>query len=368
VTGVESDPVELLTSSLKIYSPTSQESAMAAFLGARMKALGYSKVRTDRAGNVLGEAGSGGISLLLCGHMDTVPGYLQVRKTKGMIYGRGASDAKSPLCAMLIAGSKAAGSGVSITFAGVTQEEGDGRGIEQIVRRGEKFDYAVFGEPGSAQRMTLGYRGRVSVNISVKTHGGHAGSPWAHRSAFDEFSSFLERLRAYERSKSIPGDHYRSLSLTPTLVKAGSFHNVVPSLCEATLDLRVPPGMTVAAAVRGVRTAAEPSEEGVSIDVTPGEPTEPYEADPSSRIVRAFQRAILLRLGVRPGLVRKTGTGDMNTFAHRTGAACVTYGPGDSRTSHTDGEAVKVADYLNSIEVLTEAIRQMGALGSGISN
>ena len=59
---------------------------------------------------------------------------------------------------------------------------------------------------------------------------------------------------------------------------------------------------------------------------------------------------------------RKTGTGDMNTFAHKKSAACVTYGPGLSRTSHTDGEMVHIRDYLGSIEVLKEAIHQLVAL------
>jgi acetylornithine deacetylase/succinyl-diaminopimelate desuccinylase-like protein len=62
-------------------------------------------------------------------------------------------------------------------------------------------------------------------------------------------------------------------------------------------------------------------------------------------------------------LVRKTGTGDMNTFAKRKHAECVTYGAGMSKTSHTDDEMVEVKDYLGSIDVLTEAIRQLGNLG-----
>ena len=47
--------------------------------------------------------------------------------------------------------------------------------------------------------------------------------------------------------------------------------------------------------------------------------------------MRAFQRAILLKLKTKPSLVRETGTGDMNIFAHRKSAACVTYGPGLSQ-------------------------------------
>ena len=364
MTRAAEDPVRLLVDSLKIYSPTTEESELASFLAETMDRLGYSKVRIDRAGNALGEIGRGRTRLLFCGHMDTVPGKLPVRKTAEEVYGRGAADAKSPLCALLLAGAGAVDSGVRISFAGVTQEEGDGAGIEQLMGSGSKFDYAVFGEPSGADRITIGYRGRVSLHVTVKTGGGHAGSPWAHRSAFDEFSSMLSRLRKYEHSKEVQGDHFRSLSVSPTLVRAGSFHNVIPSQCEATLDLRLPPSIPSSKALAEIRSLAEESGEGVQIKVKPGEPTEAYEADASSKLVRAIQRAILLRLKTRPGLIRKTGTGDMNTFAQRNRAECVTYGPGLSKTSHTDGEMVRVKDYLDSIEVLKEAVLQLEALGS----
>jgi len=357
--------VSLLLDALRIYSPTTEESELARFLATKMERLGYERVHIDRAGNALGEIGKGRARLLLCGHMDTVPGMLPVKNRQGRIYGRGAADAKSPLCALLVAGSQAADSGIRVTFAGATQEEGEGAGIEELIRSGARFDYAVFGEPSGANRITIGYRGRVSLHVTVRTAGGHAGSPWAQRSAFDEFTQLLSRLRAYEREREVQGDHFRSLSVSPTLVKAGSYHNVIPSLCEATLDLRLPPSITSSAATEEIRRVARQTDEGAQVEVRPGEPTEAYEADAGSTLVRAFQRAILLRLKTRPSLVRKTGTGDMNTFAHKRRTACVTYGPGLSRTSHTDGEMVQVRDYLGSIEVLKEAIHQLDALSPG---
>jgi [amino group carrier protein]-lysine/ornithine hydrolase len=365
MTGASGEAVDVLLDALRIYSPTTQEAELAAFLTERMDMLGYSKAHIDRAGNAIGEIGTGRTRLLLCGHMDTVPGKLPVIRKEGRVYGRGAADAKSPLCALLLAGAAMADSGIRTTFAGVTQEEGEGAGIEEVIRSGETYDYAIFGEPSGANRITVGYRGRVSLYVTVKTAGGHAGSPWAQRSAFDEFASLLSRVKAYERSKEVAGDHFRSVSVSPTLVKAGVYHNVIPNQCEATLDLRLPPGMPSSKAVAEIQHAAEQTDEGVQIDVRPGEPTEAYQADTGSRLVRAFQRAIILRLKTRPGLVRKTGTGDMNTFAHKKQAECVTYGPGSSSTSHTDGEMVEVRDYLNSIEVLKEAIRQLVALRKG---
>jgi len=359
------EPVRLLLDSLKIYSPTTKEASYARFLAEKMEKIGYSRVRLDRAGNVLGQAGKGKVKLLLCGHMDTVPGRLPVRKTGDSVYGRGAADAKSPLCALLIAGSEATDSGVAVTFAGVTEEEGDGAGINELMAGPGDFDYAVFGEPGGANRVTVAYRGRLAVRLTMKTEGGHAGSPWAYRSAFDEFSKALSRLREFEESKGIPGDRFGSISLTPTLVRAGTFHNVVPNTCQATLDVRLPPGMPSAKAVSGIRQAVGRPSDGVSVRIEPGEPTEAYEVDSASPLLRAFQRAIILKLKDRPGLIRKTSTGDMNTFAHRMRTDCVTYGPGISSTSHTDGEVVQIADYLNSIEVLKEAFRQLATLRAG---
>ena len=365
MTATATDPVRLLVESLRIYSPTTEEGELASFLADRMKLLGYSKVRLDRAGNVIGEAGKGRTSLLLCGHMDTIPGALPVRKTRDAIFGRGAADAKSPLCALLVAGAEAADAGIRVTFAGVTEEEGDGAGIEELIRSGRRFDYAVFGEPSGADRLTIGYRGRVGLRLSVRTAGGHAGSPWAHKNAFDEFVSIVARLKQYESSRAVEGDHFRSLSISPTLVRAGSYQNVVPSQCEGTLDLRLPPSVLSSTAVKEMRAIAEKSSDGVQVELIAGVPTEAYEADAGSTLVRAFQRAIITSLKAKPKLVRKTGTGDMNTFARSRGAECLTYGPGPSAASHTDGETVQVRDYLNSIKVASEAIRELAALDPG---
>ena len=237
--------------------------------------------------------------------------------------------------------------------------------MEQLIRSSDKFDYAVFGEPSGANRITVGYRGRVSLYVTVRTSGGHAGSPWAQRSAYDEFNLLISRLKHYERSKEVAGDHFKSVSISPTLVRAGTYHNVIPHTCEAILDVRLPPSIPSFRAVEEIRYHATQTDEGVMIDVSEGKPTEAYEADTTSTLVRAFQRATLLELRTRPSLVRKTDTGDMNTFALKKSAACVTYGPGLSRTSHTDGEMVQVKDYLGSTEVLKEAILQLDALGQG---
>jgi len=363
MSGVGPDPVRLLVDSLRIYSPTGKEQKLASYICRQMKNFGYRRVRIDRAGNATGEIGRGKRKLLLCGHMDTIPGELPVRVKGHHVYGRGAADAKSALCALLVAGSRAAGASLSITFVGATREESDGLGIQTIVRSRKKFDYAIFGEPSGAGRVTIGYRGRVGMRLVLRTKGGHAGSPWAHTSAVDKFYEVLSSFRDYERRKTLANDHFRSLTITPTIVEAGSFHNVVPPVCSVTFDVRLPPGTKgseVSAALR--RNAADAVAGSASIEMHFGEATEAYEADPNSTLVRAFQRAVIIAMGAKPTLVRKTGTGDMNTLASAMKVQCVTYGPGDSKLSHTDSESVSVKDYFSSIRVLAEAIVQIEVL------
>jgi LysW-gamma-L-lysine carboxypeptidase len=362
MSGVEPDPVELLVDSLKIHSPPSAEAKYATFLTGVLKSLGYSRVRSDPAGNVLGELGRGSRTLLLCGHMDTVPGMLTVRREGDLLFGRGAADAKSPLCALLVAGARSTDAGLRVTFAGVTREETDSLGIQQIAASQRKFDYAVFGEPSGAGRVTVGYRGRVGMHLNIATAGGHAGASWANASAFDEFLSVLSRLKELETRETVKGSGFDSLSVTPTVVQAGKHRNVVPPTCDATFDVRIPPRLKSASVISSIKAALGPHSEGAKVRLDFEEPTEAYQAPRDSTIVRAFQRAIILRLKSRPVLTKKTGTGDMNYFASKTDAECVTYGPGAADASHREDESVSLRDYVASIDVLTEAISQLGRL------
>ncbi|MDA4128045.1 MAG: M20/M25/M40 family metallo-hydrolase [Thaumarchaeota archaeon] len=357
------EAVPLLTEVLKVYSPTKKEGKLARLLARRMEQLGYSKVRVDEAGNVLGHVGSGKTRILLCGHMDTVPGNLPVRVGKGRISGRGAVDAKAPLCALIIAGSRLRDMKLAtLTVACATREEGDSLGIKTIINSGTKYDFAIFGEPGGAGKITVGYRGRIGTLVTTRTGGGHASSPWAHPSAFDAALKLLERLKGYESEHSVADDRFHSLSIAVTGVRAGTYHNVLPSICRMTLDVRVPPGMKsedvkrdFSSIVRESAASTGAASAGVEFD----EPTEPYEADVLSVLVRAFRRAIILQNKSKPVMIRKSGTGDMNTMASVRGTTCITYGPGETSLAHTRGEYVLVDDYLTSIDTLTEAIKQL---------
>jgi [amino group carrier protein]-lysine/ornithine hydrolase len=363
----KNDPaVDLLLEALRTYSVSTKEAKLSKLLRERMRQRRFKEVRTDAAGNAIGEVGSGHPHVLLCGHMDTVPGFLKVKVEGERVYGRGAADAKSPMCAMISAASAPSGpEAMKVTMACVTREEGDSLGVETLIESGGDYDYAVFGEPAGAGRVTMGYRGRTAARITVGTNGGHASSSWAHPSAVDESLGIMTLIKDYERRNTIEGDHYRSLSASLTIIRGGSYSNVVPKRCDMTFDVRIPPGRKSSAVKEQLAALVEGyarTREGIDARVEFDRSTEPYDAPVDSVVARAFQRSILKTLGSRPVLTHKTGTGDMNTLAERMGIPCVTYGPADSNLGHTEMEFVDIPDYLASIKVLSGALQEIKAL------
>ena len=96
---------QLLINAVAIPSPSSQEGALAGFLVAWAERHDYTKAYVDNAGNAVCQMGPDDAprTIVLLGHMDTVPGDIPVRVERGVLYGRGTVDAKGPLCAFLCA-------------------------------------------------------------------------------------------------------------------------------------------------------------------------------------------------------------------------------------------------------------------------
>ena len=148
--------VELLRKALQLYTPSRSEASVANMIKDRcVNELGFEQVHIDNVGNVIAAKGNGEPRILLCGHMDTVPGYIPVRIEDGFIYGRGASDAKAPLIAMLLAASEYPKQRGTIIFAGVVDEEGNAAGVKQLVKSKISVDYAIFGEPSGIENITV---------------------------------------------------------------------------------------------------------------------------------------------------------------------------------------------------------------------
>ncbi|MEE8132726.1 MAG: M20/M25/M40 family metallo-hydrolase [Nitrososphaerales archaeon] len=357
--------IGLLKKALELYTPSRKESPLASLLAEKAsQELGFERVHTDDIGNIIATKGYGRPKILLCGHMDTVPGETPVRISDGFLYGRGASDAKSPLIAMLLAASMAPREYGTITFAGVVDEEGNANGIHNLVRGKIDADYAVFGEPSGIDNITIAYKGRLALRISCDVGNSvHASAPSLAKNSIEELFDIWGSIKSSLDNLGSK-DSKSDVSCCLTEIDGGSSHNVTPVKCKMTIDVRIPTHMTTANILnildRVIKDNA--TKKGIKASYRLEDRTEPFEANHTSPLVRSLVLGIIDVTGKRPMLTKKTGTGDMNVLGNAFNIAVVTYGPGDPHSSHTVDEKVSIEEYLSSIEVLKRTLYHLSRL------
>jgi len=361
---LEEYAVKFLTRLLKIYSPSGRERKIGTFIADEMEKLNF-KVRVDNVGNVIGEVGHGKPTILLCGHMDTVPGHIPVKSVDGKIYGRGAVDAKSPLASMILA-AHSVGETIEegkVLVACVVEEEKSGMGIKNLIKEGLSADYAIFGEPSGIENIIIGYRGSLKIKLTCKTAAGHSSAPWLFENAIEKmFELCWGRIKDAKFQENPPKGFFYNVSLCLTHLEGGSYAPNVPSKCKALIDVRVPPQLTCAQAYdRIIEYVMQFRKENpqVQVDVEVVDSVEPFEADKNSSLTRAFSAAIRKVTGKTLKLLKKTGTSDMNLLGRALKIPVVAYGPGDSSLDHTPNEHVSIEEYLSSIQVLREVLKKL---------
>ena len=187
------DEVQLLEDLLKLYSPTCGEAAAGQYLVAQMAAWGYD-AHVDEVGNAVGVLGDGPTEIMLLGHIDTVPGFIEVTRVGDRLNGRGAVDAKGPLACFVAAGAQAGKvAGRRITVIGAVGEEGDSRGAKFIVDK-YRPQALIIGEPSGWDRITLGYKGSAWFDFEAKRTLAHTSAQ--NESACEAAVAFWNRLTA----------------------------------------------------------------------------------------------------------------------------------------------------------------------------
>ena len=357
--------VKTLEKALKLYTPSLREKSMADFLADKCDDLGFHNIHTDDVGNLIATKGSGSPKILLCGHMDTVPGRVRVRKEGDSLFGRGSSDAKGPLIAMLFAAASVKEEAGTVMFVGAVDEEGNATGIKNLVKNSPDVDYAIFGEPSGTKQITIAYKGRIAINLKINVQdSAHASAPWLAKNAIEETGIFVNEIKRILESGQ--EDKKKGMLLTATLteIKGGASHNVTPKECDSTLDIRIPVDMNCNMVEEKISTAVNEiaGRQGVEAFYSIIDETEPFEAPHNSPLVRALTLGVIDIEKNRPMLIRKTGTGDMNVIGSQLKIPVVTFGPGDPHAAHTIDEKISIDEFLRGIEVLKRTIAHLKRL------
>ncbi len=353
--------IHLLVEAVRIPSLSGQEHELAEFLVAWAREHGFDRAYVDEAGNAVAERGPAHIppTLILLGHMDTVPGNIPVRVENGVLYGRGTVDAKGPLCAFFCAAARTPlPSETRLVVVGATEEESaTSRGARHIRDRflQEGIPRAcIIGEPSAWDRITLGYKGRLLVNFTARQPSAHTAGPGAFGVAdrlcrwWEEVKSFCEQFNA-QRPRAFD-------QLLPSLRKVHTESDGLYEWVEARVGIRLPLDIARAELESHLYGLAR----SVDADITFYGYEPAFRADKHTPLVRAFTASIRSE-GGRPGFKVKTGTSDMNVIGPVWKCPIVAYGPGDSSLDHTPHEHIHLEEYLRAIHVLQGVIRRMAA-------
>ncbi|MFN8446440.1 MAG: M20/M25/M40 family metallo-hydrolase [Caldilineaceae bacterium] len=393
--------IDLLQGLVAIRSLSTQEAEASAWLVEQMKSLGYDQAYVDGAGSAVGEIGSPDAThtLLLLGHIDTVPGNIPVRieeSEKGAnLYGRGSVDAKGPLATFTMAAAEVGSQwarehDLRIVVVGAVEEEYATSKGARFIR--DRFNgihetqpiACIIGEPSAWSRVTLGYKGRLLIELD-------ASQPMAHTAGPDIgvatiAVNFWNWLSDYAIHFNQDRGDKNFEQFQPSLRKLLTFTDEkMYDHVQAQAGIRLPLDFPIE---RFVQNLAEWSITNYELGITnyeapqispeyethldlPGDPLtihfvfrsyEPaWRGDRNNFLVRSFLAAIRDNFPeVRPSLLTKTGTSDMNVVGPAWNCSIVAYGPGDSSLDHTPNEHISLDEYQRAIQVLTAAIHNIG--------
>lgn len=299
------------------------------------------------------------VQIALLGHIDTVSGYIRVRVEEGDLYGRGSVDAKGPLCAMLVAASRAnLPDGVDLRVAGAVGEETTGSvGARHLAPRWSP-DACIIGEPSGYDGVTLGYKGRLLMTARATCPNTHTAGQ--QRSACDQIHAFWDRV--LQRVESFNDGIDRAFDqVQATLRELASTSNGLEQHARLESGFRLPPALTPHQLIKilhDLRDTHQSEHPELRIDLTFEGPEVAHATDRSDPVVRALSGAIRAQ-GLRPRPKLKTGTADMNVVAPIWRCPIAAYGPGDSALDHTPNEHLSLDEYHQSIEILTRAIETL---------
>jgi acetylornithine deacetylase/succinyl-diaminopimelate desuccinylase-like protein len=333
-----------------------------------LERLGFNDVR--REGDcVLAWAGTGERTLYFSGHYDVVPAQsrdqFEPRIEGANLFGRGSSDMKSGLAAMIHAAAAARDEGLlktgRIGIVLVADEETAGpRGSRELEARGllGKGGVGMLTPEPTGGVVWNANRGAISLRATMRGKAAHVGRQFEGVNAFERALPALARLIEIKKEVELretayhiaPAAARRSILMLGGRVEAGTNFNVTPDFYCFTIDRRMNPEEDLKEEKRRLCEALE----GFEIEVLQEEPAAATAAEDPLGLI--LSRHIENVSGKAPAFELCPGLLETRFYAAH-GIPAYAYGPGLLTVSHGPNEFVPVGNIAQcaAIYALTAA-------------
>lgn len=332
-------------------------------------------VEGERANVVARIPGGDGPSLMLNGHMDTVPagdmpGAFSARMHDGVLWGRGACDMKGAIAAMacsmadLAQGTASNRLSGDLLFTGTVGEETGSIGVKALIEAGGKTSFAIVGEPTSL-RVGIAHKGACFIRISLTGRGAHGSCPDQGINAVSYASQIIQVLETNLRSTLAKRIHPLLGSATVSVgrISGGTQPNIVAEHCFIDIDRRtLPDEEGVVEEIRCVVASICDSVDGLSwsVEEMPETSTVPHGAlgtMPDATLVKCAQQA-LQRLELLSEPVGVTYWTDGGHLA-ASGIETIILGPGNIVNAHGPHDQVEVSELTESVSLYRDLVQRM---------
>ncbi len=201
--------------------------------------------------NVIASYGEGRITIILTGHLDTVPAGDETRwkyppfaaeEHNGMIYGRGSTDMKGAVAAFIAVLIALKENKIKlnkkILFLGTSDEEIGMDGSLAAKQDGimEGCEFVLVGEPTELQ-VGIAEKGTLWIKVKVFGKSAHGSTPHLGISAIEGAASLIPKMK-----EAVPEFSHEVLgksTLNIGKISGGTLINVVPEYCEFRCDYRL---------------------------------------------------------------------------------------------------------------------------------
>ncbi len=371
-------------------SVTPEDAGCLDLIAVRLSPLGFALERIDsgpesfRVSNLWAirrSAQPNAKTLVFAGHTDVVPTGPVEQWThdpftpthrNGMLYGRGSSDMKASLAAMVVACEEFVAAqpapSINVAFLLTSDEEGpalDGtvKVCEALKARGERLDWCIVGEPTSVQRtgdmIKNGRRGSMSGKLTVQGVQGHIAYPQLAKNPIHVLAPALADLVAIEWDRG--NEFFPPTSWQVSNIHAGTgASNVIPATCVVDFNFRFCTESTPEQLQQ--RLSAVLDQHGLQYTLSWTISGLPFLTPPGD-LVGAVQTAIRDETGVKTELSTTGGTSD-GRFIAQVCPQVIELGPCNA-TIHKIDECVAVADIDPLKNIYRRVLEQLNGLASG---
>jgi len=300
----------------------------------------------------------GGPSLMLNGHLDTIPNQNNqpVFREGDLLYGRGTTDMKGGMASVLGAVRAIKASGVRLqgdlwitAVVGHEEPEAEKDGplamIDDLNTGRIACDRILIVEgPDALWVMSMG-----SMVFQITLESAEGGTHTQYIPFGDNPIRWVGQVinAIHELQQQLDGGRVHPLAgperIDLGIVQAGDYFNRTPNRCVLTGTRRWAPGQQAEDILAELQALVAPlaTQAGLTAQVEMEHQREPFETPADDTLVRALQAAHSTVVGQPAEIIGKRIVGDANLYVHGAKIPTVYYGP-SNETAHADIENVSI--------------------------